>query len=140
MSSVRKKDQSPHRFTVLDTALDVYDYTTTVIANPKIFDRTYKDLIDRMDREASLIYHYCRAANDDYDNRIKEEAEIRLQLEAQAIEQCLWLKTDIRLAQRKFHLRAKKACYWTDLVNKALAAIRSWRGAEKRFYEDNYGL
>ena len=74
MSSVRKKDQSPHRFTVLDIALDVYDYTTTVIANPKVFDRTYKDLIDRMDREASLIYHYCRAANDDYDNRIKDKA------------------------------------------------------------------
>ena len=125
---------------MLDIVLDVYDYTTTVIANPKIFDRTYKDLIDRMDRESSLIYHYCRAANDDYDNRIQEEAKLRLQLQELAIEQCLWLKTDIRLAQRKFHLRAKKACYWTELVNKALAAIRSWHGAEKKYYTDNYGL
>lgn len=138
--SVRKREQSQNRFTVLNLALDVYDHTTTVIANPKIFDRTYKDLIDRMDMEASLIYHYCRSANDDYDNRIKEEAEMRIALEDKAIEQCKWLKTDIKLAQRKFHLRARKVCYWTELVNKALAAIKAWRAAEKRIYEDNYGL
>ena len=35
MSSVRKKDQSEHRFTVLDKCLDLYDHTTAVTANPK---------------------------------------------------------------------------------------------------------
>ena len=140
MSSVRKKNQSPHRFTVLDLALNVYDHTTTVIANPKVFDRTFKELIDRIDKEASLIYHYCRAANDDFDNRIKEEAEARIELEEKAIEQCRWLKTDIKLAQRKFHLRARKVCYWTDLVNKALTAIKAWQVAEKRIYNENHRL
>lgn len=140
MSSVRKKDQSPHRFTVLDLVLDAYDHTTTVIANPKIFDAKYQSLIDRIDKEAAMAYHCCRAANDDYDNRVEEEARIRLSLEAEAIEHCLWLKTDIRLAQRKFHLKASKVRYWNEKVNKALAAIKAWHVAEKRNYKSKFGL
>ena len=140
MSSVRKKERTQHSFTILDLALDVYDHTSTLLANEKVFDRTYKGLIDRIDNEASMIYHCCRTANDDYDNRIQEEAEIRLSLQAEAIEHCLWLKTDIRLAQRKFHLRAKKVAYWNDKVNTALKGIKSWHSAEKRLYKENYGL
>lgn len=140
MSSVRKKDQTPHRFTVLELALDVYDHTTTVLANSKIFDRTYGQVISRMEKEAALIYHYCRVANDDCDNRIKDEAQLRIEYEEKALRECQWLKTDIKLSQRLFHLRAKKACYWTELVNKAMAAIKAWNVAEKRQYDNNFGL
>ena len=106
MSGVRKKDQSEHRFTTLDIVLDMYDHTTTVTANPK-FDKCPK-IRDRIDDEAALIYHYCRSANEDYDNRDIDESLMRLNLENEAIRRCMWLKTYIRLAQKKLHLRAKE--------------------------------
>lgn len=138
MSGVRKKDQSEHRFTTLDLCLNVYDHTSTVIANPKF--SACKSLVERIDTEASLIYHCVRCANEDNDNRKKEEAEIRLKLQTEAIEHCLWLKTDIRLIQRKMHLRARKCIYWNKLVNKAMESIKSWHETEKRNYKEKFGL
>jgi hypothetical protein len=140
MSGVRQKDRSKNRFTTLDKILDVYDHTTTVTANPNVFDRTYSGLINRINSEAAMIYHYCRVANEDLDNRIQSEAKQRLELQEKAIDRCLWLKTDIRLAQRTFHLRARRVVYWNNLVNVALDAIKSWNSAEKRAYKDKYGL
>lgn len=139
MSGVRKNQQSEHRFTTLDVILKMYDHTATLIANDKVFDRTYITLIDRIESNARLIYHYCRSANEDYDNRKHEEAIIRLELEKKAIECCMWLKTDIRLAQKIFHLRAKKVIYWNGLVNESMAAIKKWNAGEKRIYKDNFG-
>lgn len=132
MSNVRKKDQSEHRFTTLDIILDMYNHTATVISNPKF--EACKDLRDRIEHEAAMVYHLCRSANEDHDNRSMIEAKIRLKLEDEAIDHCLWLKTNIRLAQRLLHLRAKKVIYWTGLVNRALTAIKNWRSAEYRNY------
>lgn len=140
MSGVRKNEQSEHRFTILDAALDLYDHTTTVISNEKIFNPKYQSLIERMDEEASLIYHCCRTANEDNDARKRDEALIRLQLEEEAINHCKWLKTDIMLAQRKFHLRAKKTIAWTKKVNHTMELIKAWRISEKRRYQDVHGL
>lgn len=140
MSSVRKKDRSTHRFTVLDIVLDAYDHTSTVIANRKIFTEEYKSLIDRIDNEASLMYHCCRLANNEYDNRVQDEAEMRIRLEEEAMEHCMWLRTDILLAQRKFHLRASKVVYWDSLVKKALDAIKGWHTSELKQYKSTYGL
>lgn len=108
MSSVRKKDQSPHRFTTLDLILKMYDHTIAVISNEKLFDPKYNSLIDSIDNHARQIYHLCRVANEELDNRKKDEAEQRIMLQEKAIDSCKWLRTDIMLAQRKFHLRAKK--------------------------------
>ena len=140
MSSVRKKDQTPHRFTTLDLILDMYNHTTNLIANEKIFDPKFRSLIDKMENEAATIYHLCRAANEDFDNRKPEEAEIRIRMQAEAIKRCLWLKSYIFLAQRKFHLRAKKVAYWVSLVNKAMESIKGWHVAENRNYKEKYGL
>lgn len=138
MSSVRKKDQSEHRFTVLDKILDLYEHTSIVVANPK-FDKCHA-LADRLDYEASMIYHLCRVANEDLDNRVQEEAAERLRLQKEALKHCLWLKTDIRLVQKKLHLRASKAIYWTELVNNAISYIKAWNNAEKKQYQEIYGL
>lgn len=140
MSSVRKKDRSPHRFTVLDMILDMYDHTATVLANPKLFDRTYASLIDDIDHRARNVYHLCRVANEELDNRIQDEAAQRIKLQEMAIEDCKWLRTDIKLAKRKFHLRASKVTFWDGLVKKAMEGIKSWHEGEKRNYKDNYGL
>lgn len=140
MSGVRKKDQSPHRFTTLDLILKMYDHTTTVIANEKIFDPKYRKLIDDIDSKARQIYHLCRVANEELDNRIKEEAEHRIVLQEEAIEMCKWLRTDIFLAQRKFHLRARKVVYWDKLVKDAMSGIKAWNVSEKRLYKENHGL
>ena len=138
--SVRKNQRSESRFSTLDIILDLYNHTTTLTANEKIFDRTYTSLIDRINDEAAMIYHLCRVANEDLDNRIEEEAQERLRLQAEAVGVCLRLKTDIRLAQRRFKLRAKKVVFWNDLVNKALASIKAWNAAEKRTYKNVFGL
>lgn len=140
MSSVRKKDQTPHRFTVLDLALDLYEHTTTVTANPKLFDNSIGELTNRINYEASMIYHCCRSANEDYDNRYQDQAKTRLELQARAMEHCRWLKTDIRLAQKKKHLRAKKVTAWNEYVNSTLDAIKAWNASEERRYKETYGL
>ena len=138
MSSVRKKDQSEHRFTVLDKCLDLYDHTTTVTANPKF--QQCPTLTDRLNDEAAMIYHLCRCANEDLDARDKQEAAMRMNLQAEALGHCKWLKTYIMLAQRKLHLRAKKAAYWTGLANTAMDYIKKWQVSEKRRYKETHGL
>lgn len=138
MSSVRKKDQSEHRFTVLDKCLDLYDHTTTVTANPKF--QQCPTLTDRLNDEAAMIYHLCRCANEDLDARDKQEAAMRMNLQAEALGHCKWLKTYILLAQRKLHLRVKKAAYWTSLVNTAMDYIKKWQVSEKRRYKETHGL
>ena len=140
MSGVRKKDQSPHRFTTLDVILDMYDHTTAVISNEKLFDPKFRRLTDEIDFYAKQIYHNCRVANEELDNRNEDEARMRIELQREAMEACKWLKTDIMLAQRKFHLRAKKVTYWTGLVDKARDSISNWNAAEKRSYKQNHGL
>ena len=80
---------------MLDKALDLYEHTSTLIANEKIFDRTYKGLIDKIDNASMMIYHCCRSANEDFDARVKEDAAMRLKLQEEAIENCKWLKSAI---------------------------------------------
>lgn len=101
MSNVHKKERSQHRLTVLDKALDVYDHTTNLLANEKVFKRTYAGLIDRIDNEATMIYHCCRVANEELDTRIADEARMRILLQKEAISHCQWLKTYIMLAAKK---------------------------------------
>lgn len=140
MSSVRKKDQSPHRFTLADTILDMYDHTMTVTANPKKFNPEFAQITDRITFEAGMIYHLCRVANEELDNRKKDEAEQRIELQREAIDHCKWLKTFIMLAKKKFHLSAKSVGYWNGLVNKSMDGIKNWNTTEIRDYKDKYGL
>lgn len=132
MSSVRKKDQSEHRFTVLDKCLDLYEHTTTVTANPKF--QQCASLTDRINDEAATIYHLCRCANEDLDARDKQEAVMRIKMQTEALEHCKWLKTYIMLAQKKLHFRARKATYWTGVANTAMDYIKKWQASEKRRY------
>lgn len=138
MSGVRKKDQSEHRFTTLDIVLDMYDHTTTVTANPKFDD--HPEIRNRINDEAALIYHYCRSANEDYDNRDIDESLMRINLENEAVRRCMWLKTYIRLAQKKLHLRAKKVIFWNRVVNTAMDAIKRWIASEKKSRREKFGL
>lgn len=138
MSGVRKKDQSEHRFTTLDIVLDMYDHTTTVTANLK-FDN-HPEIRNRINDEAALIYHYCRSANEDYDNRDIDESLMRINLENEAVRRCMWLKTYIRLAQKKLHLRAKKVIFWNRVVNTAMDAIKRWIASEKKNRREMFGL
>ena len=118
----------------------MYDHTTNVIANPKLFDPTFSKLTDEIDFYAKDIYHSCRVANEDLDNRNKDEAMQRIILQDRAIKECGWLKTDIMLAQRKFHLRARKVTYWKKLVDDARDSIKNWNASEKRRYKETFGL
>ena len=139
MSSVRNKDQTPHRLTVLDAIPDMYEHTIKVTDNPKIFDAQYKELTESIRSEARLIYHYCRTANEDLDNRIEDEALERLRLQREALRLCSDLKTDIMLAKKVFHLRAQKQIAWTKYVNAVIPLIQSWHKSEKANYKEKFG-
>ncbi len=140
MSSVRKKERSDHRLTVLDKALDLYEHTTTVIANPKIFKEAHRSLINKIDHEATMIYHCCRVANDELDARKEDEAKARIALEEEALRHCRWLKTYVMMSKRVFHLRAGKVIYWNKLIKIAEEYIKNWLNSEKRRYKENHGL
>lgn len=140
MSNVRSKQRSDHRFTVSDVVLDLYEHTTTVTSNPNIFTARFQSLTDKIDNEAAMIYHLCRSANEDYDNRIKEEAEMRIAMQREALKRCMWLKTYIGLAKKRFHLRAGKVIFWNKKVNAAMEKIKAWNQAEIRNYNQIHGL
>jgi len=140
MSSVRKKDQSEHRFTVEDKALDLYNYTTDIISNDKIFDRKFSGTINRIDMEAFEIYHCVRKANEDLDNRVKDEAKRRLILEEKALEHRSTLKTLIMLSKHKFHLRASRVTFWNGLVNSTMVQIKKWQASEEKLFNERFGL
>ncbi len=124
---------------MLDAVLDMYEHTIKVTDNPKIFTEQYKELTESIRSEARLIYHYCRTANEDLDNRIEEEALERLRLQREALKKCSDLKTDIMLAKKVFHLRAKKQIAWTGYVNAVIPLIKSWHNSEKKSYNENHG-
>lgn len=65
---------------------------------------------------------------------------MRIRLEDAAVEQCKWLKTDIRLAKKKLHLRAKKVIFWSEMINEVMVAIKAWRKTEAQRYKENHGL
>lgn len=139
MSNVRKNRRSAHRFLVCDKALDLYEHTVRLIANDRIFDRAYKSLIDDIELTAMKIYHLCRVANDDLNARDKEEAAMRIKLEGDALDQCAWLKTYIFMAEKTFHLRASKVCYWNGLLRATKDMISSWRRVEIEHYKEIFG-
>ena len=64
--SARMNEKSIVLSYLLDKALDLYDRMTTAIAKEKTFDRAYANLINRIDQEATTIYHYLRSANITY--------------------------------------------------------------------------
>lgn len=65
---------------------------------------------------------------------------MRISLENEAIKRCMWLKTYIRLAQKKLHLRARKVIYWNKVVNTAMDAIKRWLASEKKNRKELFGL
>lgn len=139
MSNIHKRNRLQHRLTVLDKALDVYEHTTNLLANEKVFKRTYQGLIDKLDNEATMIYHCCRVANEELDARVVDEAKMRIQLQKEAISHCKWLKTYIMLSGKKFHLRARQVIYWNELVNTAMTYITAWNRSEIKAYKENMG-
>ena len=140
MSNVHGKDRTQHRLTVLDKALDVYDHTTNLLSNESVFKRVYQSLIDKIDNEATMIYHCCRVANEELDARVADEAKIRIELQIEALSHCKWLKTYIMLSAKKFHLRARKVTYWTGLVNITMKYITAWNRSEQKSLKENHGL
>ena len=137
MSGVRKKDQKPNKWTTLDAILDMVEHTMDVTNNTKLF--TDEGLTMQIRHEARLIYHYCRTANEELDNRKQDEALERIRLQDKALKVCSDLKTDIMIAKRVFHLRASKQIAWTGYVNNVIPLIKSWNQSEKKRYKDVFG-
>lgn len=138
--SVRKRNRTDNRFTVLDKAEDIYNHTVQVMENEKIFGSKYQKLQDRIEHSAAMIYHCCRVANEECDARTKEGILERIRLQEKALEFCHLLKTDIKLAKRVYHLRASKTVFWASLVKDAQEYIKAWNQAEMKRAKDNHGL
>lgn len=137
--SVRKNEQTPSSFAVLDTILTLVTYVCSILTNEKIFIPRYQKLIDKMLEESCMIYHKCRVANK-INMRIKDEiiyrenAQQRLRLERESLRLCEELMTDIMISQKVFHLKASKVRHWTKLTMDSQNAIEAWYKSEVRRY------
>lgn len=132
---VRKNQRSTSRFETLDKALELVTYTTNIIDNDKIFDKKHQRTIDRISEEVTMIYHFCRVANNIRVNDYKAETEKviqRIKLESEALELCEALLTDIMISHKLFHLKASRVRYWTKMTVDTKEMITKWRESEKK--------
>lgn len=121
---VRKNQRSTSRFETLDKALELVTYTTNIIDNDKIFDKKHQRTIDRISEEVTMIYHFCRVANNIRVNDYKAETEKviqRIKLESEALELCEALLTDIMISHKLFINRIKMDVGTAKDVENAIA-------------------
>ena len=135
---VREKDRSKSRFELSDKALNLAVYTSDILANEKIFDRKYQTVIDRIAAEATMIYHCIRVANDikvlSKENTRKAEERTRLQREA--LSNIEPLKTDILIAHKLFHLKAKRIRHWNNQVDEIGEMLKGWISSDMKKYKE----
>ena len=135
---VREKDRAKSRFELADKALDLAVYTSDILANDKIFDPKYKTVIDRIAAEATMIYHCIRVANDikvqsaEHRNRAAE----RTRLQREALANIDPLKTDIMIAHRLFHLKAKRIKHWNGRVDEISEMLKGWITSDQKKYKE----
>ncbi len=135
---VREKDRTKSRFELSDKALDLATYTSDILANDKVFDPKYKTVIDRIAAQATMIYHCIRVANDIKvtSKEHAKKAEERIRLQRDALSRIEPLKTDIMIAHRLFHLKAKRIRYWNKQVDDIGEMLKGWISSDLKKYKE----
>lgn len=119
-----------------ELALNLSIHTIKITSNPKVFDDKYQKIIDKIVDCAVNIQMSSWTANNIRVGDDHEKKVMRLKYQTKAIIYCNNLLAYINIAQRLFHLRAKKVAYWISLVLETRNMIGSWNRSDKKRYKD----
>ena len=120
------------KWDLLDAALDLSTYSANVLSGRKFTDRPqFGKRFQRMDDLATSIYHNIRVANRKDLRRPEEQAE-RERLQAETIDICEMLITDIEISKALVHMRAKQLLTWTDKIRNIEERIKGWRDSDRK--------
>lgn len=109
-------------------------HTIKICNNKNIFLPEYESaLTEDLIRTAKNIYIHIGNANDIV-VRKPEHWESRSRLQVRAWRECRDMLRMIELARALFHLRGKKASYWSALVIDVRNLIRAWHEADQARY------
>ena len=110
-------------------------YTIKICANKNIFLPEYQSaLTDDIIRKAKDIYLNVWTANNIRVDGHKELRIWRNRLQKQAVMDCNNLLALIGLARSLFHLKGKKAKYWSEKTLKTRNYIKKWREGDQERY------
>ncbi len=118
-------------------AMNLAVYTIQICNNKNIFLPEYQSsLTDDIIRTAKDIYIHTWTANNIRvtETEKKELWAWRSKLQRQAILDCNNLLALIGLARRLFHLKGKKAKYWSEKTLKTRNYIKKWRESDQKRY------
>ena len=119
---------------VLIEALDLTDYTLEITRNTKVFKPEYKEILtDDIIKLTKRMYINLFRANRIIVNG-KADAERRLSLQVQSLEDCEDLLSLIQIAQKTFHLKLKRIKFWGSKICSVKSLINSWHTAEIERY------
>lgn len=109
-------------------------HTIKICTNKNVFLPEYQSaLTDDLIRTAKNIYKNVWKANSIRVTRQKHW-EYRSRLQIEAILDCNDLLASIGLARALFHLKGKKAAYWSQMVIDARKLISSWHEGDTKRY------
>lgn len=133
--SVVKSKQGKNKFELFDKTARMAAHTLKITQNPNVFDPdNSKEIVSEIRTAAVRIHILCWRANDikvpSENNR--EQIEMRMKLEYEALKYCTDLKGLINLAKPLYRLSSKKVAYWMKLVLEVQSLITSWRESEKK--------
>ena len=133
--SVPAGERTQNKFEVILKARELAKYTLDITKNKNIFLPEYQTaLTNDIINTVKDIFMKCWTANNIRVTKT-EEAERRLDLQAQAAEKCNNLLAQIDLAKTVYHLKSKRIKYWAGKTILVRSLIREWRTSDTRRYK-----
>ena len=110
-------------------------HTIKICTNKNIFLPEYQTaLTDDLIRTAKNIYIYVWTANNINVSKRASHWKYREQYQFKAVLECNNLLAMIGLARSLYHLRGKKAAYWSKQVIEARKKIQAWHAKDVERY------
>lgn len=110
-------------------------HTIKICTNKNIFLPEYQTaLTDDLIRTAKNIYIYVWTANNINVAKRPAQWKYREQYQLKAVLECNNLLAMIGLARSLYHLRGKKASYWSKMVIEARKKIQAWHAKDIERY------
>ncbi len=132
---------SNNRCYAVDACLELCLHTLKITANENIFPPLASPvLLSRIQDLAIGIYTTADGANSRDASRESKEWERRLELERATIEGLKEMKSLINVAKRLYHLREKKAGYWSRMRISAYDLTVRWYESELKRYSEIFKL
>ncbi len=113
-------------------ARDLCVYTLQITSNEKHFPKSQDSFTQIIRLTAIHLYSLCWEANNIMVNGDIKRYEMRMELQAQALDKCNSLCALIDIAKPLFHLSSKRVKYWTMKVVELRNYIYKWHINDKK--------